>query len=541
LIQDALRSVLAVIAAGVVLCLTVLRAYDLDLIADRVSGRVSLMALPVCVSDLYRGGRHDFTGFAQLRGVANHYFYTVGKGSEIQSDGGRLIPAMLQAKITSPGSLMYWGYDDRGLGDYCIAAFTIFGPAVESFSKLWLLLLALSAAAFLMTYHRHQTGPPVLLMFLASAYLGLGLYSFMQAPVSLSEERAFEYLSFLPALHLALFPFLGRHSGRVGLAGLVIQAALFVFLYHSRSSIGWQILPVLGSIVIAVLARRTRFGSSTDDGSNGRERVRTALLPLLALAGFMVLLMAYTRVTYHPAYFGEEGGRTFYHNALMGLHDMEYVGEPRQGINDNLVKTNVSMFVARQRGVPVSQIKYVSQFGAAYERDAQSYYFHLVRKDPIGTARYYLEKKILASLHLLKQRSLLADGHYGYVRIENRMRLMSDPGVGDYVREKNLLFSPLATPISILSVILAVLFARGRASGVGPALLVAAMFFVAGLIPSTLFYNQDLRQLSGSMLSLGLIAHLAALWALTTLWSMGARLRPAKALAATEARQGLQS
>lgn len=530
------------IATGVVLCLTVIRAYDLGLIADRVSGRVSLMALPVCVSDLYRGGLHDFTGYAELRGVANHYFYTVGKGSEIQSDGGRLVPAMLNAKITRPQSIMYWGYDDRGLGDYCIAAFSIFGPAIESFSKLWLAFLALSAVAFLMTYHRHQTGPPILLLFLACAYIGLGLYSFMQAPVSLSEERALEYLSFLPALHLALFPFLGRHSGRMGLAGVLIQALIFVFLYHVRSSIGWQTLPILASIAMALVAGRFRFAwNAGDDRSDRRALLRTALLPLLALAGFMVLLMVYIRVTYHPAYFAEEGGRTLYHNALMGLYDMKYADEPAQGIDDNLTKKNVSMFIARQRGVPVGDIKYASQFGAAYERDARAYYFHLVRKDPIGTARYYLQNKIPASLNLLKQRSLLADRPYGKVRIEGTMRVMRDPGVGDYVREKNLLFSPLTTPVSMLSVILAVLFARGRAPGVGPALLVAAMFFVAGLIPSTLFYNQDLRQLPGSMLSLGLMAHLAAFWVLTLLWSLGTRLRRAPPPAAAGAAQGPHS
>src|SRR5688500_1040196 len=362
---------------------------------------------------------------------------------------------MLAAKITNPKSIMYWGYDDRGLGYYCALAFSMFGPSIESFSKLWLVVLAFSAAAFLATYRGHRIGPPVLVMFLACAYLGLGLYSFMQAPVSLSEERALEYLSFLPALHLALFPFLGRQSGRAGVAGVLIQAMIFVFLYHSRSSIGWQILPVLASTAIALLARRSGFvrNASDETGSDaGLVKTRTVLMPLLALVGFFVLLAAYLRVTYHPAYFGEEGGRTVFHNALMGLHDMKYDGEPALGVDDNLVKKNVSMFIARQRGVPVSEIKYASQFGAAYERDARTYYFHLVGKDPLGTARYYLGNKIPASLALLKQRSVLADRPYGMVRVGDRMRHMGDPAVRAYVKEKNVTFAPLVTPVSTLAV-----------------------------------------------------------------------------------------
>lgn len=433
-----------------------------------------------------------------------------------------MIEPMLKAKITNPQSIMYWGYDDRGLGDYCIAAFSLFGPSIASMSKFWLLLLAISTAAFLMTYISHPTGPPVLFIFLACAYLGLGLYSFLQTAASLTEERALEYLSYLPALHLTLFPFYARTANRMAIAGLALQTLIFVFLYHARSSIGWQILPILASTIGVYVFKYRRV--ATDGCSKGGSTwLRIILLPLAMLVVGMCMLGVYAKITYHPSYFGEEGGRNFYHNALMGLYGMPYPGEPQFSIDDNLTKSNVQAFIAKQRGVSVEEVVYKSRFGAAYEEDAKSYYFYLFRKDPIGTIGYYFKQKLSNSLNLLWNRSFMMNRDYGLVRIGDTMHQMSEPGVREYMKSKDLLFSPLITSISIITLIFSVLFARGSTEEIRPAIMVAAAFFVAGLIPSVLFYNQDMRQLTGAMLSLGLLLHLTAYWLIATIWRKASR------------------
>jgi len=491
---------------ALMICMICYRANDLNLIADRVSDRITLMVLPVCISDLYHGRKHNFTAFQELRSIANHYRYTE-IGTNYHPGIARMIEPMLSAKIKNPQATMFWGYDDRGLGDYCVLAFSLFGSSIASLSKFWLLLLAISAGSFLMTYVRHS----------ACAYLGLGLYSFLQTPASLSEERVMEYLSYLPALHLALYPFFARSANLTAIVGLVLQTILFVFLYHARSSIGWQVLPILAS-AIGAFAFKCRKNSAICGNLDVRRAVKTSLLPVVMLIGGMVILSVYTKITYHPAYFGEEGGRTVYHNALMGLHGMSYSDEPRLGIDDNLVKKAVRIFTARQREVSVEEVTYTSQFGATYEKDARDYYFYLLKKDPIGTLSYYIKIKIPKSLVLLWARSILINRDFGTVRIGDTMHRMGEPGVRDYVKSKNLLFSPLVTPISLLTIILAVLFARGSTKGIWPAILIASIFFVAGLIPSTLFYNQDMRQLTGAMLSIGLLLHLVAYWLLAVIW-----------------------
>jgi hypothetical protein len=106
-------------------------------------------------------------------------------------------------------------------------------------------------------------------------------------------------------------------AGRCAWLTAVPQAGLLVFLYHARSSLGWQYLALFALVAARVgwwLA--VRFCSSR---SPSPWLLARPLSVALLLAASLVGLKQYQRTVYHPAYFADHGPRTFWHNALLGL------------------------------------------------------------------------------------------------------------------------------------------------------------------------------------------------------------------------------
>jgi hypothetical protein len=270
------------------------------------SNRYRFHAIPVAVSHLHHGRAHDYTAYRPLA----HRFH----------DGACDLDGQIRESLTQdPGTDTYfWVADDRGLADYVSAAFVLFGSEVRSLSHFWFVLLGASVVLFAVGFwNRPATlALPVFVLFgllvLAEAVAHREQIPFdrrvWQENVALYESRLFDALSIVAVIHLGLVA-VGR-TGRAALLPAMPQAALLVFLYHCRSSLGWQYVALF-----AVVAGRV-------GGCLLRKRPRELVAPL-AVGGLLALSLAglkcYQRATYHPAYFAEQGPRTFWHNALMGL------------------------------------------------------------------------------------------------------------------------------------------------------------------------------------------------------------------------------
>ena len=293
---------------GAVACLLVLlTAADSHLgLYRHASNRYRFHAIPVAVSQLHHGHAHDYTAYRALA----HGFH----------DGARDLDEQIREAIArDPGADTYfWVADDRGLADYVSAAFVLFGAEVRSLSHFWFLLLGSSVVLFAVGF---QTRPallalPVLVLFgllvLAEAVAHREQIPFdrrvWQENVALYESRLFDALALVAVLHLGLVA-AGR-ANRAALLTAIPQVALFVFLYHCRSSLGWQVV-ALSAIVAG------RVGWCLMRKRPWELAAPLAVGALLALS--LVGLKCYQRATYHPAYFAEQGPRTFWHNALMGL------------------------------------------------------------------------------------------------------------------------------------------------------------------------------------------------------------------------------
>jgi hypothetical protein len=289
------------------LLLALLYAADARLGLHRhASNRFRFHAIPVAVSQLHHGRTHDYTAFRALA----HRFH----------DGSRDLDEQIREAMTrDPGTDTYfWVADDRGLADYVAAAFALFGSEARSLSHFWFLLLGASVLLFAVGFWKRPAllALPVFVLFsllvLAEAVAHRETIPFdgrvWQEDIALYESRLFDALALVAVLHLALVA-TGR-ANRTALVSAMPQAALLVFLYHCRSSLGWQYVALF-----AVVAGRVGW-------SLLRRQPRELVAPLgvgALLALSLVALKCYQRAAYHPAYFAEQGPRTFWHNALMGL------------------------------------------------------------------------------------------------------------------------------------------------------------------------------------------------------------------------------
>jgi hypothetical protein len=293
-------------AAAVLLALLVAADSRLGL-HRHASNRYRFHAVPVAVSQLHHGRAYDYTAFRTLA----HRFH----------DGSRdLDDQIAEAIRADPGTDTYfWVADDRGLSDFVASAFRLFGPEVRSLSRFWFLLLAAAVGLFVVGYWKTPAALalPVFVLFgllvLAESLPFRARIPFdgrhWQEDIALYESRLFDALALLSVLHLALLA-CGAKPGRAAWLAAVPQAGLLLFLYHARSSLGWQYLALF-----ALVGGRVAWCLW--------QRRRRELGPPLVIAGLLAVslvgLKQYQRATYHPAYFADTGPRTFWHNALMGL------------------------------------------------------------------------------------------------------------------------------------------------------------------------------------------------------------------------------
>ena len=108
------------------------------------STRYRFHAIPVAVSTLYHNRPHDYTAHRSLA----MSFHDAGRDIDDQ------IREAIRPESSIGGGTYYWVADDRGLADFVVGAFWLFGPQVTSLSNFWFLLLSLSLACYAVGYWR---------------------------------------------------------------------------------------------------------------------------------------------------------------------------------------------------------------------------------------------------------------------------------------------------------------------------------------------------------------------------------------------------
>ncbi len=307
------QAVPAVLATIVALLIALLFQTDRDHELYRsLSNRYRFHAIPVALSEMHHGAPHDYTG----------YKYIAWPFQDSTRDADELIAeAIAKPPVANPEPYL-WLADDRGLSDYVITSFTLFGPRMESLSKFYFVILTASVGLYFLGFWRNTASlmAPILVLFgmLALAHVlklrteipSSGLI--WQEEIALYESRIFDLLALISCFHLALATAPG--ATRSTLLTAAFQSAILAFLFHARSSLGWQYLALF-----AVLAARFGFWGLSRWRRMPTGSVTSFLIVGAMLAASLVGLAQYKRATYNPIYFAEGGPRTFWHNAIMGF------------------------------------------------------------------------------------------------------------------------------------------------------------------------------------------------------------------------------
>ena len=369
-----------------------------------VSTRYRFHAIPIAVSRLYHNHPHDYTAIKRLA----IRFHDPDRNIDDQ------IRETMHPDFDTGAGTYYWVADDRGLADYVFCAFRLFGSGVRSLANFWFLLLSVSMLLYTIGYWRTPAAlvlpPLVLLGWCGVASIASERLPFPNAQgywgeaIALHESRMFDGLALLGVLHLAILAGVGGSISCLAWMTAVLQATLLIFLYHARSSLGWQYLALFSLVGLRVgwwVLNRTRI--------ENRPTAASLVRPLFVaglVAVSLVGLKQYQQAVYHQNYAKEYGQRTFWHNALMGLayHPVLRAELPMTHCDD---RDAVDLVLASMEKNDAGLDRNVWNWQAAlnslgnhnrfdwnrYESEARAIYFEQWRSRPVQMAECYLYYK----------------------------------------------------------------------------------------------------------------------------------------------------
>lgn len=362
---------------------------------ENAEDRVNLHAVPVAISILYQGHKHDYCGW---------------RSTELPFQScGKLTNSFLTHQINAPVDKSqgdyYWVVDDKGFVDYVIAAFSIFGPRKESLYCFWFLILFLSVTLFVKSFRKQIWAIAILIFLLLGMHFATSLLKLATIPIAIYEPRYLDVLALISIYHMVFFAvFFEKDDWKRNLYPFLGQLLIFLFLYHARVTLLWGALAIACISFFVFIARKEwkRIGSS-------------AVVIMSVIVGFL-LLEGYKRCTYNEKYFQNEGGpRLCWHNALMGLDisSMKRYAATEALIDDHLIAQLVIRYAKGLSSCPDSlknldDRKLLNSLGnwgeadwTSYERYARKLYFDCLSKNKKEAFLLYFFKKPLIVLNRL--------------------------------------------------------------------------------------------------------------------------------------------
>ncbi len=277
--------------------------------------RIAIHALPVALSVMYADWPHDYTANGPLAAQVHELVPTVGVTETI-----RRIRAQNFAQDDAP---YYWYADDRGMGDYVILAFRIFGANNYALFFFYFLILGTSIVLFLLAYGRSQQAGLMIALGLVAFFVCIPLwqltYLTAKASINISESRMFSILAAVSILHFCWLAFAAPKSlSKTEWFCALGQLAIYAFLLHCRSSLRVETVALTCCMLVALIWQLVR---SREASWHPKRLTLAAAFPILAA---VVIVPAYQHSAFNPGYFADKGARTFWHNIVIGFAHNDY-------------------------------------------------------------------------------------------------------------------------------------------------------------------------------------------------------------------------
>ena len=220
-----------------------------------------------------------------------------------------------------PTQPYYWYADDRGVGDYVLLAFATFGARTAALYDFYMSVFGLSLALLLLAYRNDKLALLLVSIYLITFFVCIPLWRLTNlvnmSAINISESRMFSLLAALPILHFVWLAFRGSESmSKMEWGAAFGQFAILAFLIHCRSTLKVEVVILAASLLVAAAWQLWRRASGMRRRATLRRYIVAGMFPLIAA---FAIVPAYQRVVYNPAYFAEQGGRTFWHNVVIGF------------------------------------------------------------------------------------------------------------------------------------------------------------------------------------------------------------------------------
>jgi hypothetical protein len=209
--------------------------------------------------------------------------------------------------------------DDRGMVDFLLLSFCLFGVTVRGIFFTILVLLLVTVLAFFVTF-RHRPDfclAPVLI--LAGNLTGMPALLLTQELFSLTNPRTIDLLGLIPAAHLLCLCVDRQRLSWLRVAATAVQVLVIVECCHARSSALWLVLAVVGAFSLLAAVRVVRSGPRWAPGAPLRALVGNAWAVALLLAGLAGLKLYQSAVYDHGHTPTHPPHHVVWHNIGLGL------------------------------------------------------------------------------------------------------------------------------------------------------------------------------------------------------------------------------
>ena len=264
--------------------------------------------------------------------------------------GSSLSVSAMSYGYFSDRSLITMMYQDLGSVDYIKLSFNLFGRRIEALYYTFILILAVSAVLFLVTFPNSITAQLVLLAALFAFRLELSTSIFTRDMPTFATVRHGSTLALIPVWYFAL---LTRDKRKVSWLSLVLaagQLVILVFAITIRSTAIWAVV-FLGALAVVCGSYRWLAAASADRTFRAWLRQVTPW-PVIALVVALTIHGQYTRMKLHPVYFTDEmlPYHPLWHSAYLGfryLPELYGFPVPEELIGADLLAFNAAVAYAR--------------------------------------------------------------------------------------------------------------------------------------------------------------------------------------------------
>jgi hypothetical protein len=439
-------------------------------IDKNVSSRLRYHAIPVAISVLYHGRPHDYTAY---RSIAMSF-----QSNDPIDD--KLAWAVTHEPPAGDATY-YWAADDRGMADYVIGSFAIFGPHVTSLYRFYFVILAIAVSLFLLDLGRYAVMSATAAFALSAIYTCMSVISLgnltvdVFEPGALYEPRVVELLGFIPTLHLGLVGLIDEGWTLRRITLLSAQAAILAACYHARSSVGWEVAFIVTINGLILIRHVWSAGRSAVFDSR---RLAAAAWPSAAVIVALMLVAAYQRHAYNARYFEDLGSRTIWHNVLMGVASNAALSATYNlHIDDRMIVEDVTNYLRQQHDSRLTAdwttSNIINSLGGhtvfnwyVYEDAARDMYWHLWRIEPLSMLRCYMIDKPTEQLRVMTKAAIGSSALPGGARLS---------------------FNPFA-PIALMMAFPGMLLAWRSGVSFVPTLAAAVVLLVFSAAPGLFFY-----------------------------------------------------